>query len=184
MNTLKCLTFLLSQFFKWMFLFCFIYQIFWNTQNSQIWKLFEMITAITKIYINKCNTFLCGTHNVLPFEYSQLVQYNMIAFAGCTERGQFPMKSAQVMIWLLTHQTKVLNFRECNSLQWLYALLELPNFLFIKLSMRWASKVMRSNSFILQTVLYIFRKFMIVFKLFQNKAIEKDWQISQFQLHV
>lgn len=153
-----CLTFLLSKFFKWMFPFCFIYQIFWNTQNSQIWKLFEMI-IITMIYINKCNIFLCGAHNLLPFKYPHLVQYNMIAFVGCTERGQFPMKSAQVMIRLLTRQTKILNFRECNSLQWLHALLELPNFLFIKLSVRWASKVMRSNSFILQTVLYIFRKF-------------------------
>lgn len=47
-----------------------------------------------------------STKCLTPSNIPHLVQYKVIIFASCTERGQFPMKFAQVMIWLLTHQTR------------------------------------------------------------------------------
>lgn len=81
-----------------------------------------MLTPITKIYINRSNILNVKHIMSCHLKYPRLVWYQMIISASCTERGHFPKKFAQVMMWLLAHQSRSSTSKDLSCCNDFYSL--------------------------------------------------------------
>lgn len=118
---------------------------------------------------------------VLSFPVQGYVQSETQAFSTLLlSHAQDPALISSNGIALNIHKLGLI-LQKIKSLQLLIPLSEPPNFFLIKLSLSWALKVIRSNSFILDGSLHIQKRYIkdhdelwLFFTLFQNKTIEKN----------